>query len=264
MVLGVSTLNTTFTQRKELEAVSIGERFAHELRSAHPGREIRRDARIWNNPRWMFDHPEKGKVALVGVHIGGTPGIVTSAYRGSDADWHKCDLVRSPSHPCNEWVCGCWDEAGITAQGKMIEVFNALFGCAIGRQVLLETRSFDVCPVRIHKEKDIPRSVWLDSKSWFYSILEYLQPSLIICNRNAEPGSSIKSAWNALYDHPVYNLERVRCDAPIHGNGYLKCARIRGGNLQGAKVIGLPQLTRWGTDVLWSELTTLGKELRTR
>lgn len=264
MVLGVSTLYKTFTQNKELEAVTIGQRFIDEFRSTRPGAQFQRNARIWNNPRWMFDRPIKGKVALVGVHIGGIPGIVGSAYEGSDADWHNCELVRSPGQPCNEWVCGSWDKAATRAQQKMIEAFKTLFGCTKGRQVLLETPSFDVCPVRVTKENDIPRSVWRDSNSWFYSVLEHLQPTLIICNRNAKRGSSIKSAWNALYDQREYNLKRVRQDVPIHGNGYLKCARIQGGNLRGANVIGLPQLTRWGNDVLWGALKELGNELETR
>lgn len=254
----------TFTQGKELEAVGIGQRFIDEFRSSRPGAQILRDARIWNNPRWMFNHPAKGKVALVGVHIGGIPGIIGAAYGGSNADWHKCDLVRSPDDPCNEWICGSWDEAGIRAQAKMIEVFNALFGSTNGRQALLKTPSFDVCPVRVHEEKDIPRSVWGESKSWFYSVLEHLQPSLIICNRNSKQGSSVKSAWNALADNRDYRLKPIRKDALIHSTGYLKCAEIKGGVLSKTKVIGLPQLTRWGTEDLWRELKILGKELRTR
>jgi len=253
----------TFTQGKELEASKIGRQFKDRLASRNPGYTIGNDARIWNNPRWMFDNPVRGKPVLVGVHIGGTPAVVGTAYEGPDENWHRCErTLSSPDAPCNEWVCGSWDEKGTKAQQKMLCVFDSLFGPDRAGEVLLATPSFDACPVRANEADQIPRAMWNASKGWFYSVLGHLQPSLIICNRNSKPSTG-KSAWGALLDNQHYDI-RCKPRTLIRWPGYLKSAKITAGTLRGTKVIGVPQLTRWGTDELWKELRKLGAELGLR
>ena len=253
----------TFTHDKELEAAKIGRQFKDRFASRNPCHAIGNDARIWNNPRWMFDNPIRGKPVLVGVHIGGTPAVVGSAYGGPDENWHRCErTLSSPDVPCNEWVCGSWDEKGTKAQQKMLCVFDSLFGPDRAGEVLLATPSFDACPVRVTEERQIPREMWKRGKSWFYLVLEHLQPSLIICNRNFEPRNG-KSAWGALLDNQRYDI-RLKCRTLIRWPGYLKSAEITAGTLSGTQVIGVPQLTRWGTDELWTELRKLGTKLGLR
>ena len=251
-----------FTHDKELEAAKIGRQFKDRFASRNPGHAIGNDARIWNNPRWMFDNPIRGKPVLVGVHIGGTPAVVGSAYEGPDETSHRClRTLKNPDAPCNEWVCGRWDGEGTRAQAKVLLAFNSLFGSGRGRKVLSETPSFDACPVRVHEADQIPPEIWDDSKSWFYSVLEHLAPSLIICNRNTEPGGKAKSAWAALLQNRSFRIRLKVPYTPIHGTGSLKLADIREGPLAGTKVIGLPQLTRFGTYRLWDALEDLGIEL---
>lgn len=253
----------TFTHEKEIEAAEIGRRFRESFAARNRGHAIGDDACIWNNPRWMFNNPVRGGTVLVGVHIGGTPAVVGSAYEGPDEDWHRCErTLSSPDAPCNEWVCGSWDEKGTKAQQKMLCVFDSLFGPDRAGEVLLTTPSFDACSVRVTKERQIPRDVWKCSKPWFYSVLEHLQPSLIICNRNSKPSNG-KSAWGALLDNQHYDI-RCKSRTLIRWPGYLKSAKITAGTLRGTKVIGVPQLTRWGTDELWKELRKLGAELGLR
>ena len=254
----------TFTQAKELKAAKIGRRFKDLFADRNRGEEIRTGARIWNNPRWMFDNPVRGSTVLVGVHIGGTPAVVGSAYEGPDANWHCCELQQSPDEPCNEWVCGTWDKEGTTAQEKMLCVFDSLFSPGNGREVLLETPSFDACPIRVNEADQIPPEIWADSKSWFYSVLEHLQPSLIICNRNTEPGGKGKSAWAAILQSRAFGTIVRQPDIRIHGNGFLKHAKFTARSSRVTNVIGLPQLTYWGTDKLWTELRKLGVELSLR
>lgn len=252
-----------FTHDKELEAAAIARKFKDSFAAKNPGHAIGNDARIWNNPRWMFDNPIHGKPVLVGVHIGGTPAVVGSAYAGPDENWHRClRTLSNPDAPCNEWVCGEWDDKGTKAQDKIRCVFNALFGPGRGREVLLGTPSFDACPVRVAEEHRIPPEMWECSKEWFYSVLEHLRPSLIICNRNYEPGNG-KSAWGALLDNPRYDI-RLKRRTLIRWPGYLKSAEITAGALSGTEVIGFPQLTRWGNECLWSKLEKLGTKLDLR
>ena len=255
----------TFTQDRELEAAKIGRQFKDRFAPRNQGNLIGNDARIWNNPRWMFDNPIRGKPVLVGVHIGGTPAVVGSAYEGPDETSHRClRTLKNPDAPCNEWVCGRWDGEGTRAQAKVLLAFNSLFGSGRGRKVLSETPSFDACPVRVHEADQIPQEIWDDSKSWFYSVLEHLAPSLIICNRNTEPGGKGKSAWAALLENLDYDVRPNEPYIHIHSSGFLKDADIMAGPLTGTKVIGLPQLTRWGTDKLWRKLGNLGIELGLR
>lgn len=255
----------TFTHDQELEAARIGRQFKDRFASRNPGHAIGNDARIWNNPRWMFDNPIRGKPVLVGVHIGGTPAVVGSTYEGPDEESPCCERTRSsPDKPCNKWICGIWDKEGTTAQERMLCVFESLFGPGQGREVLLKTPSFDACPVRVTKERQIPPEMWKRSKAWFYSTLEHLQPSLIICNRNTKPGGKGKSAWAALLENLDYDVRPNEPYIHIHSSGFLKDADIMAGPLTGTKVIGLPQLTRWGTDKLWRKLGNLGIELGLR
>lgn len=248
-----------FTHDKELEAVAIGRKFKDRFPSRNLANVIGNDARIWNNPRWMFDDPAPGGIVLVGVHIGGTLGVVGSSYDGPDEAWHRClRTLSTPDAPCNEWVCGGWDAEGTRAQAKVLLAFNSLFGQGRGREVLLATPSFDACPIRANEADQIPAEIWSESKAWFYSVLEYLQPSLIICNRNTEPGGNAKSAWAALLQNRSFRVRPTVPYAPIHGTGRLKQAEIEAGPLTGTKIIGLPHLTRFGTYRLWDELATLG------
>ena len=254
----------SFTHVKELEAVAIGRKFKDRFAAKNPDDAIGNDARIWNNPRWMFDNPIHGKPVLVGVHIGGTPAVVGSAYNGPNQSWHRCKRTLSnPDAPCNEWVCGRWDVEGTRAQAKVLLAFNSLFGPGRGREVLLETPSFDACPVRANEADQIPPEMWVAGKTWFYSVLEYLQPSLIICNRNYEPGNG-KSAWGALLQNRDYDVRPKKPHWNIHGTGSLKRAIIMDGPMKGTKVIGLPQLTYWGTERLWRKLEKLGTKFDLR
>lgn len=255
----------SFTHDKELEAAAIGRKFKDSFAAKNPDDAIGNDARIWNNPRWMFDNPIPGKPVLVGVHIGGTPAVVGSAYAGPDENWHRClRTLSNPDAPCNEWVCGRWDVEGTRAQAKVLLAFNSLFGQGRGREVLLETPSFDACPVRVNEADQIPAEVWAECKAWFYSVLEHLQPSLIICNRNTEPGGNAKSAWAALLQNRSFQVRPKKPYTPIHGTGRFKQADITAGLLAGTKIIGLPHLTRFGTYRLWDALYDFGMELELR
>lgn len=251
-----------FTHHRELEAAKIGRQFKDRFASRNPSHAIGNDARIWNNPRWMFDNPVRGGTVLVGVHIGGSPAVVGTDYSAPDEESPCCERTRSsPDKPCNKWVCGIWDKEGTTAQEKMLRVFDSLFGPGQGREVLLKTPSFDACPVRANEADQIPTEMWKGSMDWYYSVLEHLEPSLIICNRNTKPGGGGKSAWAALLENLHYDVRPNKPNTKIHGNGFLKDADIMAGPLKGSKVIGLPQLTYWGTNKLWRELGKLGAEL---
>jgi len=254
----------TFTQGKELEAAEIGCKFKDRFVALNPDHEIGDDAEIWNNPRRMFDDPIRGKPVLVGVHIGGSPAVVGTTYNAPDDESPCCERTQSsPDKPCNKWICGIWDKEGTTAQEKMLRVFDSLFGPGYGREVLLETPSFDACPVRANEADQIPTEMWRGSMDWFYSVLEHLRPSLIICNRNSKPSNG-KSAWGALLENCDYDVRPNKPYTNIHGHGFLKDADIMAGPLKGSKVIGLPQLTYWGTNKLWRKLGKLGAELGLR
>ena len=242
-------MTTSFARRME--------RKAHDIAELWPDYDS--DIKCWYNPRCMFEGTAER------VFIGINPRLERSTQHGEDRSYldFECN-----DGAYNDWIDGRWPGSGSEHQTKVRDVFKALYGDDAWERVLRDTPCFNVCPLRTKSPKDISDSVWKEYVSWSHEIILHLKPSTIICNGNSEDygGQLGKSPWNAV--RTKFNVEPISEDPFVVVNRHndeeqcvrLKRGQVTSGDLTGADVIGMPQLTRFGELPLYELL----KQLRHR
>ena len=126
---------------------------------------------------------------------------------------------------------------GGSLQASALDAFGILFGKQ-GSRILRAAACFNVLPLRSKGTDYVSNATWENGVSWAISVLEHVAPRVIVCNGNGPT----KSPWGVLGSVPfgITNLEEV----PIYNNFRLKRGRVASGKLKGARIIGLPHLSR--------------------
>lgn len=204
------------------------------------------DFKYWYNPRCLFEKPAKR------VFVGINP-------RREGDSWKKENLAYL-NYGCegkihNEWIDGEWEGNGPEHQRLARVVFEELYGRDDWESKLRRTPCFNVMPLRSEGVHDIPFRAWCKAVDWFIEVLNQLKPQTIICNGNSEdsrngpgmsPWAAVQSEFQAEevarmpYFVTQFNRKRQKVT--------LKVDEITNGPLKGTKVVGLPQLTRFGAD----------------
>ena len=258
---------TKFTKHMQCKAEAIADFMERETKKpnsypkweAHPlGRGPDKPSNIkpWYNPPDSFRSGVKR--VLIGINPGGNP-------INPDGPCHECRNPKWHGETFNEWVCAEWRKNGrvvTTHQQPMLDVFKALYGNDKGKRKLVNTPSSNVCPLRTEDPKHIPGAVWDESENWCLTLLEHLRPGTIICNGNSTSGERPhRSPWSmvlAKQSDGNYDLEKSERVSVGHRK-YLKHGIVRGGKLDGAHVIGMPQGIRGSRRKLHLELGKLIK-----
>ena len=212
----------------------------------------------WYNPRWMFEPQPSGVDSVfIGINPGGKPerpGPASAPKCGDNTCSHDRQSYYDdcPSDaPYNDWLdARCWQGNGKLHQQSVKRVFSTLFDVENPENMMRSTPFFNVCPLRTEDASQIPDCVWKESLAWCKSVLDQLQPRLIICDGNTEPG---KTYWSMLKSRSPwamlkmeYKLERIRCEKLGKTNISLKFGEATVAPLEGTKVLALPHLSRYG------------------
>ena len=121
---------------------------------------------------------------------------------------------------------------------------------------------FNVCPFRTVQPGHLPSFLWSSSTEWFGKALIPVAPEFIICDGN---GPS-RSPWAVLKRR--YGMEIVR-DRKVHPNErlsrYVKEGRLKKTPFAGARVLGVPSLSRrhaslWESEELLSLIRDIGSQ----
>ena len=204
------------------------------------------DFKYWYNPRCLFQSPAKR------VFVGINP-------RREGDSWKKENLAYL-NYGCegkihNEWIDGEWEGDGTKHQELVQVAFEELYGKADGITKLRQTPCFNVLPLRSPDADGIPFRAWCKAIDWFVEVLMHLKPKTIICNGNSEDfrGKPGKSPWAAVRSE--FRAEEMDRMPYIANQGKyneqkvaVKVDRINDGGLEGTMVVGLPQLTWFGSD----------------
>ena len=213
----------------------------------------------WYNPRWMFEPRDEGvDRVFVGINPGGDPD--KPGPDGSKlCDDQRCDhdkLTYYDCDPCyepyNDWLdAKCWPKRGPTHQKRVRCAIDSIDDVEDVESTMRSTPSFNVCPLRTHRDDGIPDCVWHQSKRWFKRVIKGLQPRTIICNGNGIDANS-RSPWRVL----MPKLDRCK-KIDLGGSQNLKLGIIANEGREPVRVIGLPPLHRYGGSELYSELSNL-------
>ena len=151
---------------------------------------------------------------------------------------HPCkapELHTETTH--NLWVCEDW--GGHEHQEWVLKAFEALYnGSDEGIRVLLETPSFNLCPIRTggSDAQHMPPKVWSKSAEWSTKVLDRLRPKLIIMDGNGQT-----SPWSAM---KKFGLRSTHECVQVAANGYLKQGTMRFDDGHTAQVIAFPSLSQ--------------------
>ena len=216
------------------------------------------DFKYWYNPRCLFESPAKR------VFVGINPRREGDSWKKENHAYldYGCD---GKIH--NEWIDGEWAGEGPEHQRLARVVFEELYGCENWESKLRRTPCFNVMPLRSRGANDIRDKAWSKAVDWFKDVLLHLKPKTIICNGNSEGyrGKPGKSPWVAVRSE--FDVETL-CRMPYTANQgqndrevAVKVDRITNGALEGTIVLGLPQLTWFGSDRPSRYLNSLSKPL---
>ena len=219
--------------------------FAHEMED-----EVKRAARRFKNDIYgikpWYSYAGLLERSTTRVFVGAQPG---GGLESQELDRRHRHLERVYTEPgYNSWLDDVWGERGETLQEQGRAAFKAMYGNDAWEQVLRDTPCFNVAPFRAHRADDFPGPAWECAQGWFQRVLEHLRPRLIICNGNVEG----RSAWAVV---PVAQVERI----PVRprAKSYIKIGSITSGTLDGAAIVGLPSLSRFGGEDLFEKLREL-------
>ena len=230
---------TGFTEQMDREAADLG-RLMEKVTKKKLGWKQR--PYLQDNVKTWYNRPEafesRADRVFLGIHPAGDP-FDTKAPAGhccKHQDWHDKDGTY------NYWICEDWSHArnGPRHQGYVLNAFELIYGKG-GKSLLHVTPSFNVCPIRTLKVKDIPMPVWRRSVRWAKAVLDKVEPSTVICNGNAETG---RSPWAMLKRE--YGLECTKSYQLGDTNRSLKFGVAKDKPLKGTKVLAVPHLSYHG------------------
>lgn len=231
---------TGFADEMNQDAVEIGHLMEKETKGKlgwkrHPYRQD--NVKTWYNRAEAFE--SRADRVFLGIHPAGDPfdPKAPAGHCCRCTEWHE------GGEPYNYWICEDWSHArnGTRHQRHAQAAFKHIYG-EDGFNLLRETPSFNVCPIRTPTAtpKDIPLTVWRRSEMWAKAVLDKVKPSIIICNGSSE---SVRSAWTML--RKKYELHEIDCEE-LGGNASLKFGVATVKPLKGTKVLALPHLSRHG------------------
>ena len=164
--------------------------------------------------------------------IGATPG---GGVRSQQED-ERIGRLHKPYEDLryNAWLDDRhWEDPGPLHQRRVIETFKILFGNSEGEDVLRGAACMNVVPVRAGSTSNLSARTWSEGVEWATRVLMRVSPDIVVCDGNGER----KSAWSALNSYGR-GLTRVE-ERPLYNN-----FTIKRGQVEGATVIGLPNLSR--------------------
>lgn len=234
---------TGFAEVMDGEASEIGCLMEKESGTGWKRKPYRQDnVKTWYNRPGMFE--SRAKRVFLGVHPAGEwcDANAPEGHLCRCPEWHEGD------GQYNYWICEDWSHAnnGTRHQQHAQAAFKHIYG-EDGINLLRETPSFNVCPIRTPTAtpKDIPLTVWRRSEMWAKDVLDIVRPSTIICNGSSE---SVRSAWTMLKKkYGLCEIDREK----LGGNASLKFGVGKVKPLKGTKVLALPHLSYHGG---WSSL----------
>ena len=220
-----------FARRMQREAEQAARRFENDIYGIKP----------WYSYAGLFDGP--ATMAFIGAQPGGGP-------ESMELDRQHRNLQRVYTEPgYNSWLDDTWE--GEKTQGRACRAFKAMYGND-WEQVLRDTSCFNVAPFRAHSTDDLPRPAWEYAQGWFKRVIEHLRPQLIVCNGNG--GGRSRSPWTSI--NRLYSIDSDT-PIPVQGRASLKIGAVESGPIAGARIVGLPNLSRFGPAQLFHELQRL-------
>ena len=219
--------------------------FAHQLED-----EAERAARRFENHIYGI----KPWYSYAGLLEGPTTRVFVGAQPGGRGQSQELDrehrhLERVYTDPgYNSWLDDIWECE--KTQERAHRAFKAMYGND-WEQVLRDTSCFNVAPFRAHSTEDLLGPAWEYAQGWFQRVLEQVKPSLIICNGNGGG----RSPWTS-----IDRLYSIDSGTPILVQGRaasLKDGTVVSGPIAGARIVGLPNLSRFGPAQLFRELERL-------
>ena len=199
------------------------------------------------------------KLAFIGVNPAGDQHAAAhdKKERYLDAPYEKRDPL------WNAWLDEEWPDGDPyhPYQERVHRFFKEM--CGPGwEQILRSTACFNVCPFRTVQPGHLPSFLWSSSTEWFGKALIPVAPELIVCDGN---GPS-RSPWAVLKRR--YGMEIVR-DRKVHpnekGSLHVKEGRLKKAPFAGARVLGVPSLSRrhaslWENEELLSLIRDIGSQ----
>lgn len=224
-----------FTDHMEREADKIASLMERTSRRGWRARiGDRSNVKPWYSSRAAF--VPGVEVVVIGANPG---GAADAPPNDAKIETYQRDLNRKGF---NAYLDESWDGArpgSSKLQRGVRMVFSTLYGgSANGDDALRKSVCFNVCPLRTSDMSQLPPEVWSESVRWCMEVLHHLNPSLIICNGISDPSPL------AVFGRSLNLLDRE----PL-GTTYVRYGVIANGDLEGAKVLGIPHLSRHG---LWS------------
>ena len=210
-------MSENFAREMQQEAIRLAEPFGDQIHGV----------KCWYSAAHLFESPAER------VFVSINPG-------GAVANDRRDHAIPFENPEYNAWIDEDWSGPGSRGpehQRRVLRVFEALYGPQNGKNVLRATPCFPVAPFRTRSFKDLPLPAWQMAIPWFSSVIEHLEPGVIICNGNGE-GSS--SPWGVLRE--IYCVRNIT-KTPLIGVFSLKEGSIMEGRLAGTKIIAFPHLT---------------------
>jgi hypothetical protein len=204
------------------------------------------DPKIFGVKCWYSDAAlisNDAERAFIGINPGGGP---ESEKEDSIGDRLERPYTRKGY---NSWLDDDWWEGGEKRQRNVRRSFEAMYGASAESKLRL-TASFNVVPFRTRNAADLSDRAWREGTAWFMNVLTHIDPKLIICNGNGENGSP----WSVI--DTKFSISR-RHQIEIGAKGSVKEGVVNSGQLKGCRIIGLPNLSRFGRESLYSALGSL-------
>ena len=199
------------------------------------------------------------KLAFIGVNPTGDRHAAAhdKKERYLDAPYEKRDPL------WNAWLDEEWPDGDPyhPYRERVHRLFKAM--CGPGWEpILRSTACFNVCPFRTVQTGHLPPSLWSSSTEWFGKALIPIAPEFIVCDGNGPP----RSPWAVLKRR--YGMEIVR-ERKVHpnerGSFHVKEGRLKKAPFAGARVLGVPSLSRrhaslWESEKLLSLIRDIGSQ----
>ena len=201
------------------------------------------------------------RVVLIADNPGGNPSNPDDTTGPEYTRFLNAPLGEYNAFTNEKW--SVYEEGMAPMQVAVQQVFQVLFGAARWYKELLNSVSFNVCPLRTRKTDDIPCAVWVRCEAWSNRILDVLEPELILCCGNSDDykGNMGKSPWGMLRRRLDFDEESVQ--ERQRNDIKLKLGMFSTGPLRGASVVGMWHLSSQKTvkttiDLLRDNLPDLG------
>ena len=210
--------------------------FAHQMEDEAERAARRFENDIYGIKPW-YSHAGLLEGPTTRVFVGAQPGGETESQELDRQYRHLERVYTEPGY--NSWLDDIWERKGASLQNRAHRVFRSMYGNDWER-VLRSTACLNVAPFRAHSTDDLPGPAWEYAREWFRRVLEQVKPSLIICNGNGVG----RSPW-AVIDK-FYSIDS---DMPISVQGRaasLKIGTVVSGPIAEARIVGLPNLSRFG------------------